>query len=222
MELPRELRSHIWGLSIEPRLVPYNTISARGSRLHFDAPIHPLLQVCQESRAEVLKTHHLTNQTPYLAISPQDTVLWIRYNGPRTFDVDARRLEHNGTIGYIHHLALSIKFWNRITTNQTYSGLYRRIRKCKSLKILTIVDDNYGSIKWREMKGMIVRFEDDGWPLSAQEYRTYDTSDGRIIGGWCNKTKQALWKGWDAGVEFPKRELPEVRFARVSFSLPEK
>jgi hypothetical protein len=219
MELPREVRLEVWGMLIKPRLVPYNAVSARRSRLNIDTSIQTLLQVCHESRTEVLKTHHLTNETPYLAIGPQDTILWIRYNGPRTFRIDARRLEHSGTMCYIQHLALSIKFWNRITTTQMYSGLYCRIRKCKSLKILTIVEDNYGSISWRKMKGMAVSLEDDGWPLSAQLYLTYETSESDVfIGGWCNKTKQELWKGWDAGVEFPKRELPEVRYARVCFS----
>jgi hypothetical protein len=84
------------------------------------------------------------------------------------------------------------------------------------------VDDNYGSISRRKMKGMVVSLEDDGWPLSAQEYNTYETSDRNgFIGGWCHKTKQALWKGWDASVKFPKRELPEVRFARLCLSWTE-
>jgi hypothetical protein len=193
MELPKEVRIEIWGILIEPRLVPYNTLSARRSRLTIDAPIQSLLHVCHESRAEVLKTHHITNETPYLAISPQDTILWIRYNGPRTFHIDAQRLEHSGTMRYIQHLALSVKFWNRIITNQMYSGLYRRIRTCKFLKILTIVDDNYGNISWSKMKGMVVSLEDDGWPLSAQVYITYETSKSNVfIGGWCHKTKQAL------------------------------
>lgn len=73
------------------------------------------------------------------------------------------------------------------------------------------------------MKGMVVSLEDDGWPITAQAYYTYETSESNVfVGGWCNKTKQALWKGWDASVEFPKRVLPEVRFVRVCFSSPEK
>jgi hypothetical protein len=41
-------------------------------------------------------------------------------------------------------------------------------------------------------------------------------------GSWSNKSKEDLWKGWDAGVEFPERDLPEVRFMEVRFSNPDK
>jgi hypothetical protein len=123
MGLPRELRLQIWSMSIEPRLVPYNATSARRSSLKIDAPIQPLLHVCHESRTEALKTYLITNDTPYLALCPQDTLLWIRYSGPWTFRVDAQRLEHSPVMHHIRHLALSIKFWSRITMSYGYDGL---------------------------------------------------------------------------------------------------
>jgi len=215
MELPKELRLEIWSMSIEPRLVPYNATSARRSRLKIDGPIQPLLHVCHESRMEALKTYCITNERPYLAICPEDTLLWIRYTGPRTFRVDAQRLEHAAVMQHIRHLALSIKFWNRITTSFEYDELYRTIRTAENLKHLSIVDDEYGRIKWGEMKGMSVSLKKAKWPLTAQSWDMYR-------GGWSNKTKEALWKSWDAGVGFPERELPEVRFMMVQFSGPEK
>ena len=133
-------------MSIEPRLVHFNATSARRSRLKIDAPVQPLLHVCHESRTEALKTYHITNETPYLALCPQDTLLWIRYTGPRTFRVDAQRLEHNPVMHHIYHLALSIEFWNRITTSYDYDGLYREIKMAENLRLLSIVDDDYGRI----------------------------------------------------------------------------
>lgn len=215
MELPKELRLEIWSMSIEPRLVPYNAISARRTRLKIDAPIQPLLHACHESRMEALKTYHITNERPYLSICPEDTLLWIRYTGPRTFRVDAPQLEHSAMMQHVHHLALSIKFWNRITTSYENDGLYRAIRMAETLKLLSIVDDNYRMMRWGEIKGMNVSLKKAKWPLTAQ---SWDIQGG----GWSNKNKETLWKGWDAGVEFPERELPEVRFVVVRFSSHER
>lgn len=227
MELPKELRLQIWNISIEPRLVPYNAVSARRSRLQIDSPIQPLLHVCHESRTEALKIYHLTNEPPYLIISPKDTVLWIRYGGPRTFGFDAQRLQRKAAMRYIQHLALSIKFWNRITTDPGYENLYCTIRMSEDLKRLTLVDDDYGYMRWSEMKGKTVTLEHTGWrPLTAQEWKSYPTSEPTtFVGGWADKTKEQLWKGWDAlrmrgntGLKLPVRELPEVDFVTVCFT----
>jgi hypothetical protein len=85
----------------------------------------------------------------------------------------------------------------------------------ENLKLLSIVDDDYGRIKWGDMKGMTVSLMNAKWPLIAQSWDMYG-------GSWSNKSKKYLWKGWDAGVEFPERDVPEVRFMEVRFSNPDK
>ena len=96
------------------------------------------------------------------------------------------------------------------------------MRDC--LKKLTIVDDRYENIRWSELKGMTLSLEKTDWPPTLQQFNLYPNSDPLLCsqGYMENKTMDQLWKGWDAGVEFPERELSEVDFVRVCFCNPER
>lgn len=144
--------------------------------------MQPLLHVCQESCAELSKVYRRTVSPPYLAVSLKDTVLWIRYGGPRTFDNDARTLQHLAAMQYIKHLALLINFWNRITTDYSFLSLYCTIKNSDNLKLLSIVDDNYGpDFRWSEMKEKRAQLQVMDWPLTAQVRRRHPPSEPNIF-----------------------------------------
>lgn len=57
-----------------------------------------------------------------------DTLLWIRYNGPRSFRLDSQKLLHPHTSINVSKFGISRKFWNRITMQIGNNELYSLIR----------------------------------------------------------------------------------------------
>lgn len=111
----------------------------------------------------------------------------------------------------IKHFGLSIKFWNRITTDPAYLTLYCKIRNSNDLKLLTFVNDNYGpAFRWSEVKGKSVKLEEIDLPFTAQDWRLFPaTHPARFSGAWVDKPKNELWKGWDA---FQRRSVRRIKF----------
>ncbi|KAH6706357.1 hypothetical protein BKA61DRAFT_138023 [Leptodontidium sp. MPI-SDFR-AT-0119] len=126
--LPAELRLKIWRLCITPRIINYNRSATKRSKLELDPLILPLLYTNREARYEALRSYKLSTLTPR-KLYTHPSLIWIRTNAPRTFRRDVERLSADPTLElHFKYLAISSKFWNRITTNEQYKEVYRRTR----------------------------------------------------------------------------------------------
>jgi hypothetical protein len=141
-----------------------------------------------------------------------DTLLWIHYNGHLRYRWDFSKLDKQPSIPAVQNFAVSMKFWNRITTRPMYAELYRKFRMSESLKVLAIVDDEYGKLEWGRVEGCNVKLVRTKNGAGAMFW------DHVERGVWKKRSAKELWEKWDGGMEFPERELPEIKFARVCFS----
>jgi hypothetical protein len=121
MRPPTELRLAIWILFIKPRTLHYCHAAAKRTRVQLDHVVPTVLHTCQESRSVGMKIYALgqpATRLQYLS-SELDTLLWIYYNGPRTFHLDAENFLHGNTDFRVHNLGISVRCWNRIVSKHS-------------------------------------------------------------------------------------------------------
>jgi hypothetical protein len=102
----------------------------------------------------------------------------------------------------IPNLAVGIKFWSRITTNEMYRGLYGHIRG--RVEKLWVVDDGYGAldVEWVRGTRIVVKRRRSRLAIA---------------------TNEELWRRWDEVVEFERvdgegfERLPKADYKRVAF-----
>ncbi|KAH7333302.1 hypothetical protein BKA65DRAFT_553645 [Rhexocercosporidium sp. MPI-PUGE-AT-0058] len=193
--LPTELRLKIWNLCITPRIINYNHSATKHSKLKLDPLIPPLLHTSREARYEAIRSYKLSTLSPRkLYTNPSlDTLIWIRTNGPRTFRRDVERLSADPALEFhFKYLAISSKFWNRITTNEQYEEVYKRIRTGGGWVVLQIANDSYGCIRWSEVMGKGIKL------VKGQTHKTWDFTGAKIR----STRKEKLWAGWDNRVVY--------------------
>jgi hypothetical protein len=221
-QLPFELRLQIWHLTIEPGLVHWNIVGAQRSGLKVDRRLPVISQVCRESRAEGLQIFNINPQAtlPFFFNVKADTLLRTRYpNCPRTVDQDAVRLFRYPLLKRVRHLAILLRYWNRLLTGEGTKELYTAIRRAKKLEVITLVDDYFMRRHGESQltQGRMMKLVD--MSSGGDEVRTVRREKHlRAVG------IEKLWKQWDVnlisreGVTY--RKFPEVRFARSVIEFP--
>jgi hypothetical protein len=102
----------------------------------------------------------------------------------------------------IPNLAVGIKFWSRITTNEMYREFYGHIRG--RVEKLWVVDDGYGSldVEWLRGTRIVVKRRRGRVPIA---------------------TSEELWRRWDEVVGFERvdgegvERLPMADYKQVVF-----
>jgi hypothetical protein len=114
------------------------------------------------------------------------------YNGPQYFERYADRLLNSPILDRVQNLAISIKYWNRIATEHAnnysdYDGpLYKKIKTSSQLKKITIVDDNYGPMRWSPLNGA---------ELILEESKSGSFWDwARKV--WVRNDRKSHWQHW--------------------------
>ncbi|KAG4442864.1 hypothetical protein IFR05_001660 [Cadophora sp. M221] len=170
-------------------------VAAKHSKLKLDPLIPPLLHTNREARYETLRSYKISTLTPRKLYTHPflDTLAWIRTDGPRTFPRDVERFSADPSLElHFKHLAISSKFWNRITKNEQYEEAYRRIRTSGGWEVLQIADDSYGHIRWSEVMGKQIEL------VKGQAHKTWDYVEVKMK----NTSKETLWVRWDNGVVY--------------------
>lgn len=137
-DLPFELRTKIWNLTISPRVYLFR------SAAHL--PVPSLLQIHRESRAEGLRHYELAairslddQQVTSVYFNMSEDTLLVRL--PSRNALKESYIEHvasNTIIEKIHHIALTRAFWEGVDIWPSYSLLYHALRESKNLKSITI------------------------------------------------------------------------------------
>ena len=214
MRLPTELRLVIWSLSITPRILHYCHAAAKRTKLQLDHEVPPLLHTCRESRAVGLEIYALGQLAPrrvYLS-SELDTLLWMRYNrydGPRTFSVDARKFLHGNTDFSVQNFAISTNYWDSIVSR--YPELYVKIRTEVKFERLTIVDEFSQWLNWARLTGAELKLSKTKGAIEQRD-NLYPGRSHRLF-------DSTLWNRWDSRAEekYPDLKPPEIGFAKVIF-----
>ena len=220
-QLPFELRLKIWHLTIQPRIVHWNVAGAKRSHVKIDRHPPVILQVCHESRREGLQIFNINSKAtrPFFFNPRADTLLWTRYpNCPRTVEENSERLLKSPILHNVRHIAILLKHWNMLLSQEGPKELYTAIRKASNLEVLTLVDDYFlrrtglsQVTHGREMRLLDICPEEN-------DVRTVRWEKELRIQG-----KEKLWKKWDANLTdsqgVPTRTFPEIRFARATVEL---
>jgi len=110
-DLPTEIRLQIWRMIPEPRVIEIGSVFACRTRRGGLSPV--TFTICQESRAEAIKTHHRFTFTrvkspfPYVWIGRQD----ILYLGPELEDVYLVMFVRKRNLEKVELLALASGLW---------------------------------------------------------------------------------------------------------------
>jgi len=91
---------------------------------HSHSPCLSRVQSRRSQSLPILKPPLLSLPRRHVYMHPDlDTLLWIRYNGHLTFRMDTSKLDNHPLIPPVQNFAVSVKFWNRITTLPQYAEL---------------------------------------------------------------------------------------------------